>query len=79
MPMNAARLPKLLAFGRSDHDQLIAQLQFLTVENQILRAKLPKRITLTHRERRRLILFGKAVGPALRDIVLVVQYSTFQR
>jgi len=77
--MNAARLPKLLVFGRSDHDQLIAQLQYLTVENQILRAKLPKRISLTHRERRRLIRFGKAVGPALRDIITVVQYSTFRR
>jgi len=35
-------------------------------------------ISLTHRERRRLIRFGKAVGPALREIISVVQYSTFQ-
>ena len=33
--MNAARLPKMLALGRSDHDQLIAQFQYLTIENQI--------------------------------------------
>ncbi len=77
--MNAAHLPKLLAFARSDQDQLIAQLQYLTVENQILREKLPKRISLTKRERRRLIRFGKAVGPALREIISVVQYSTFQK
>lgn len=77
--MNAPHFPKLLAFGRSDQDQLIAQLQFLTVENQILRGKLPKRISLTHRERRRLIRFGKAVGPALRELISIVQYSTFQR
>jgi len=39
--MNAARLPKMLALGRSDYDQLIAQIQYLTIENQILRSKLP--------------------------------------
>ncbi|CAE7757781.1 unnamed protein product [Symbiodinium sp. CCMP2592] len=77
--MNAPHLPKLLAFGRSDHDQLIAQLQFLTVEHQILRGKLPKRISLTKRERRRLIRFGEVVGPALRNIITIVQYSTFQK
>ena len=77
--MNAPHLPKLLAFGRSNHDQLIAQLQYLSIENQILRSKLPKRISLTHQERRRLIRFGKAVGPALRNIITIVQYSTFQK
>ena len=77
--MNAAHLPKLLAFARSDQDQLIAQLQYLTIENQILRGKLPKRISLTKRERRRLIRFGKAVGPSLREIISIVQYSTFQK
>ncbi len=76
--MNAPPLPKLLAFARSDQDQLIAQLQYLTVENQILRGKLSKRISLTKRERRRLARFGKAVGPALRNIISIVQYSTFQ-
>ncbi len=68
-----------MAFAQSDQDQLIAQLQYLTVENQILRGKLPKRVSLTKRERRRLIRFGKAVGPALREIITIVQYSTFQK
>jgi len=77
--MNTPHLPKLLAFGRSNHDQLITQLQYLTIENRILRGKLPKRVSLTKRERRRLIRFGRAVGPALRDIITIVQYSTFQR
>ncbi len=58
--MNAARFPKMLALGRSDHDQLIAQIQYLTIEeNQILRSKLPKRVSLTPKERQRLIRFGK--------------------
>ncbi len=77
--MNAARLPKMLALGRSDHDQLIAQIQYLTIENQILRSKLPKRLSLSPKERRRLIQFGKAVGDELRHIISIVQYSTFQK
>ncbi len=76
--MNAAHLPKLMAFARSDQDQLIAQLRCLTVENRILRKKLPKRISLAKRERWRLVRFGMAVGPDLREIISVVQYSTFQ-
>lgn len=77
--MNAARLPKMLALGRSDHDQLIAQIQYLTIENQILRSKLPKRVALTPKERRRLIRFGKAVGDELRHLISIVQFSTFQK
>jgi putative transposase len=77
--MNAARLSKMLALGRSDHDQLIAQIQYLTIENQILRSKLPKRVSLTLKERRRLIRFGKAVGDELRHIISIVQFSTFQK
>lgn len=33
-------LPKFLAFGLSDHNQLISQHQYLTVENQIFRGKI---------------------------------------
>lgn len=75
--MNTAHLPKLLAFGRSNQVQLAAQLQFLTIKNQILRSKLPKRISLTHRERRRLIRFGKDVGPMQPHNISVVQCNTF--
>jgi putative transposase len=69
----------MLALGRSDHDQLIAQIQYLTIENQILRSKLPKRVSLTPKERRRLIRFGKAVGDELRHLISIVQFSTFQK
>jgi putative transposase len=77
--MNSARFPKMLALGRSDHDQLIAQIQYLTIENQILRSKLPMRVSLTPKERRKLIRFGKAVGNELRHLISIVQFSTFQK
>ena len=73
-----APLLKMLSFGRSSHEDLINQLNYLTIENRILRSKLPERISLTPRERRRLLRFGKPVGPALRHIISVVQYTTFQ-
>ena len=77
--MHAAHLPKVLALDRSDHDQLFAQIQYLTIENQILRSKLPKRVSRTPKERRRLIRFGKAVGYELRHLISIVQFSTFQK
>lgn len=43
-PMDAARLPKLHAFGRSDQDQRIAQLLLITTEYQIL----GRNITIRH-------------------------------
>ena len=69
----------MLALGRSDHNQLIAQIQYLTIENKILRSKLPKRVSLTPKERRRLIRFGKAVGDELRHLISIVQFGTFQK
>lgn len=73
-----ASLFKMLSFGRSSHADLINQLNYLTIENRILRSKLPKRITLTSRERQRMLRFGKPVGPAHRHIISAVQYTTFQ-
>lgn len=47
------------------------------VENRILRSKIPGRIRLTERERQRLARFGRAVGPAMKDLISVVKYNTF--
>ena len=77
--MLTSPLLKMLSFGRSTHEDLINQINYLTIENRILRSKLPKRISLTRRERRRLLRFGVPVGPALNHIISVVQYTTFQK
>lgn len=39
--------PLFLLLARSTHDELVRQIQYLKVESQILRSKLPKRVTLT--------------------------------
>jgi hypothetical protein len=69
----------LLLFTVSSHDELVRQLQFAVVENQILRGKLPKRIAVTPQERRRLLRFGKPLGDAIRQLLTIVSPDTFLR
>lgn len=49
------RTAQALGFAQSDHDHLIAQLAYPTVENRTMREKLPKRTSLINLKRRRLI------------------------
>ena len=67
-------------FGRLVHGDLVRQIEYLTIENEILRAHIPKqRLRVTPQERTRLLQFGQAVGGDLRHLIKVVQYTTFQR
>jgi putative transposase len=50
------------SLGKSE---LARRIQDLKAENEILRAKLPKRVTVTPTERRRLTKLGQKIGPAL--------------
>ena len=59
--------------------ELARQIQYLKAENEVLRSKLPKRITVTPSERQRLLKFGKAVGPAIRHLITIVSHRTFLR
>jgi putative transposase len=66
-------------FARATRNQLIAQLEYLKIENQILRGKLPKRIRITPGERARLLKFGKPLGSAIRQLISIVHPRTFAR
>lgn len=59
--------------------ELARQVKYLKVENEILRAKLPKRITVTKSEQARLVKFGKKLGPAMRHLITIVSPRTFAR
>jgi putative transposase len=72
-------LQPLFALFASDDSQLRQMVEYLKAENEILRSKLPDRITLTAREKTRLIKFGSAVGSAIKNLVSVVSYRTFCR
>lgn len=71
--------PLFALFAASTDDKLRQMVEYLREENRILRARLPKTLTLTAREKARLIRFGSAVGSAIRHLVTIVSYRTFCR
>ena len=64
--------------GATQRD-LARQVRYLKVENEVLRAKLPARITITPKERQRLLKFGENLGKAIHQIVTIVTPGTFLR
>lgn len=71
--------PLLKLIAHSGHRKLVHQIQYLKAENEVLRARIPGKIIVTPKERRRLIKLGKRVGPAIKELITVVTYRTFQR
>ena len=65
--------------GNMTHGNLIRQIEYLKVENEILHSKLPGRITTTPAEKRRLIRYGLPVGGQIKNVISIVSYSTFRR
>jgi len=71
--------PLFLLLASSTEKELARQNQYLKEENRTLRAKLPKRITVTPEERRRLVKVGKKLGPAIKELITIVTPGTFAR
>ena len=71
--------PLLLMLASIGKSELARQVQYLKAENEILRAKLPKRVTVTPTERRRLLKLGQKIGPAIKHLITIVTYRTFLR
>ncbi len=72
--------PLLFLLARSTDEDLRGQLEFLKAENEMLRKRVPKkRIFLKSDERARLLKLGQALGPAVRFVITIVDYSTFRR
>jgi putative transposase len=66
-------------FAAATDDVQVLQNQFLKIENEILRSKLPERIMVTPQERRQLLRFGKPLGDAIRPLISIVTPDTFLR
>ena len=62
----------LLVIAGASQKELARQVKYLMVENEILRSKLPKRITVTAKERNRLVRFAKGLGRAVRQLTSIV-------
>jgi len=72
--------PLLFLLARSTDEELRNQVEFLNAENEMLRRRVPKkRIFLKPDERARLLKLGQALGPAVRFVITIVDYSTFRR
>ncbi len=71
--------PLLTLLASLTRQELAQQIRFLKAENEILRSKLPSRVTLDNRERRTLVKHGKKLGGKIKDVMSIVSYSTFRR
>jgi putative transposase len=69
----------LLVIAKATHRELAQQNRYLKVENETLRNKLPARITVTPKERQRLLRFGAKLGSSIRQLVTIVTPGTFLR
>src|SRR5580704_17919552 len=49
--------------------ELARQIRYLKVENEVLRSKLPYRVSITNQERNRLVRFGAQLGRAINHLV----------
>ena len=58
---------------------LVRQIQFLKVENGILRSRLGQEVHTRPNERRRLLQFGLPLGKAVKNLISIVSYRTFRR
>ncbi len=72
--------PLLFLLAKCTRHQLIRQIEFLHAENQMLRAHLKTHhVYLSPEERSRLLELGRALGPAIKNIISIVSYETFVR
>lgn len=69
----------LLLIAGSTQQELARQVRYLKVENEILRSKLPKRVTVTPKEKNRLAKFAVKLGSALNELASIAHPSTIRR
>ena len=59
--------------------QLTRMVEYLKAENRILRDRLPDKIAVTPREKRRLLKYGAPLGAAIRELITIVHPRTVLR
>jgi putative transposase len=70
----------LFLLASCTENELIRQIEFLQAENRMLRKRVPKkRIFLSDEDKKKLMDLGRAIGPALKDLITIVTYRTYRR
>lgn len=69
----------LLLIAGSTQKELASQIRYLKIENEVLRSKLPKRVSVTEKERNKLVKFASKLGKALNELVTIVHPDTLRR
>ena len=69
--------PLMYLLACATRQKLARQVQFLKTENEIHRARLPKRITTTPAERKRLVKAGRKLGSAIKGLISIMTPATF--
>lgn len=66
--------------AKCTRNQLIRHIEFLKAENEMLPNRIPtKFIVLNSAERKRLLELGQFIGPAIRNLITVVSYTSYLR
>ncbi len=71
--------PLLVLIANATESELAKYVEFLKVENQILRERLPKKIDTTEAERDKLLKVGRPLGPKIKGLISIVTPRTFLR
>ncbi|MBI1370875.1 MAG: hypothetical protein GC162_19755 [Planctomycetes bacterium] len=69
----------LLVLAQFGRDELVKQIEYLKIENEILRSRLPKHIRTTPAERAGLLEYGKRLGDSIKELITIVTPHTFMR
>ena len=71
--------PLLALIASSTDKELAKYIEFLKVENQILRDRIQGQVHTTYEERKRLLKFGKPLGRAVEELITIVLPATFKK
>ena len=71
--------PLLALIASATDSELAKYVEYLKRENEVLRARLPKRIHTTKEERKKLLDAGRGLGKAIEELISIVSPKTFSR
>lgn len=71
--------PLLALIASATDKELAKYVEFLKVENKILRSRISGQIHTTYEERKRLLKYGKPLGRAIESLISIVIPTTFKK